>query len=320
MDNVTYIHPDVLTDRFQRVELGRRGPRKEVEVLIPGLLLKGQTHLFYGASDTGKSWISHYVSRECMKEGIPVIYFDLENLADVMEERMLDSLEVSQADIDDYFDYYPAIDLALDNDSKAWFTNLLDSFAEPGLIVWDSLLGFLSLAGLKEDDSGDFESWARTYLDQPRYRGWTSQVLDHTGHDGRHPRGSSRKSQSVQVVWKVEKKRKFNRTTEGRQQLTLEKDCLSYLPGTVEVTIGNTPFTFKTKYDGQEFLNNNTNDALKIISRFEFGASHGVWKEACTGMAERTFDRARKYLVDNGHVLHNDRIYRITDKGKKEVL
>jgi hypothetical protein len=298
------------TDRFERVALGRRGPRRAVEVLLPGLLLKGQSHLFYGTSDTGKSWLAQHAARETMCVGLPVLYFDLENLADVMEERMLDALEVSQGDLDDYFHYYPAIDLTMDGDSRGWFTGLLDTFPEPGLVAWDSLLGFLSLAGLKEDSADDFNTWATLYLDHARYRGWTSMVLDHTGHNGTHPRGTSRKSQAVQVVHKVEKKRGgFDRTRIGGQKLTLEKDRIAYLPKSVETTLGGTPFVFSTGYDGQEFLTDDEPTALGLLP--EEGARHKNWKKLCTdaGMSGSGFDRAIRGLKAKGRVNNDDGPY-----------
>ena len=322
---VSYLHTDSATDRFERVKLGRRDRKREVEVLLPGLLLKGQSHLFYGASDTGKSWLAQYASRETVQEGLPVLYFDLENLSDVMEERMLEALAVSQDDVDDHFYYYPSIELTLDKESKTCFAGLLGSFSEPGLIVWDSLLGFLSLAGLKEDASDDFEKWARFYLDHAREQGWTSMVLDHTGHNATHARGSSRKTQAVQVAFKVEKPQSFDRTSSGRQKLTREKDRLAYLPEKIEVSLGGTPFGLKLKYDGQEFLKNYDNRALYLLYKCgPSGTTHGEWKKLCTtgdkGMSARTYDRVRKELVNGDFVEKRGKCYSITKKGERKVI
>jgi hypothetical protein len=315
----------VRTGRFERVRLGSREGRREPDVYLPGLLLKGQSHLFYGASDAGKSWLAQYASRESIREGKPVLYFDLENGPDVMEERMIDALGLSLDELDSFFHYYPFLDLTLDQESRLWFGQLLDSFSESGLIAWDSVLGHLSLAGLKEDSSDDFETWARFFLDQARARGWTSIAIDHSGHAGTHARGTSRKSQSVQVVYKVEKKEAFDRTTSGRQKLTREKDRLAYLPATVETTLGGMPFGFKLRYDGQEFLTNSTNKALYLLYKYGMvGATHGEWKAACTqgekGMSDKTFNRAIRELKDKEYVEHKDKRYYLTRKGESKVL
>lgn len=309
------------TDRFERVQLGNREGRREPDVYLPGLLLKGQSHLLYGPSDAGKSWIAQHASTESIRDSMPVLYFDLENGPDVMEERMMDALVVSREELDGYFHYFPFLDLTLDQESKAWFAALLDSFSEPGLIAWDSLLGHLSLAGLKEDSSDDFETWARFFLDQPRARGWTSMVLDHSGHAGTHARGSSRKSQSVQVVHKVEKKQAFDRTTSGRQKLTREKDRLAYLPEQVVIELGGTPFGFKLRYDGQEFLNNSQNTALCMLyKRGISGATHGEWKRMCEEkMSAKTFNRTVGYLRDKGYVDNPGKHYKLTKKGESKV-
>lgn len=297
MAKVIHLDDVRTSERFERVALGRRGKKRRVEVLLPGLLLKGQSHLFYGASDTGKSWIAKHASRETMREGMPVIYMDKENGPDVVEERMLDALEVSQDDIDDYFNYFPFLDLTLDRESRGWFTSLLDSFPAPGLVVWDSLLGHMSECGLKENESDDFEKWAGFFLDKPRARGWTSMVLDHTGHDGSHPRGTSRKDQSVQVAFKVSKKEKFDRTRAGRLKLTNEKDRTASLPGDVDVRLGNTPFELAVRYDGQEFMSEDANDALRLLPKN--GSRHKDWKglyTATTGKSGSSFDRAIREL------------------------
>lgn len=323
MENVIQLDR-VRTDRFERVRLGSMEGRREPDVYLPGLLLKGQSHLFYGASDTGKSWIAQYASRESIRECLPVLYFDLENSPDVMQERMIDALGVSGDELDGYFHYYPFLDLTLDRDSKAWFTSLLDSFDEPGLIAWDSLLGHLSVCGLSEDSSTDFEAWARFYLDGARSRGWTTLALDHSGHAGTHERGTSRKRQNVQVTYKVEKKEPFDRTASGRLKLTREKDRIAYLPPSSEITLGGCPFGFKMKYDGQEFLSNNTNKALYLLYKSGMvGATHGEWKEACTtgenSMSVRTFNRAVKELGDKGYVKLEGRHYFLTPKGESKV-
>jgi predicted transcriptional regulator len=146
-------------------------------------------------------------------------------------------------------------------------------------------------------------------------------VLDHSGHAGTHARGSSRKSQNVQVVYKVEKKEPFDRTTSGRQKLTREKDRLAYLPSTVEVTLGGYPFGFKTKYDGQEFLNNSQNTALYMLYKCGLsGATHGEWKVACEKkMSARTFNRAVEKLGDEGYIEAEGKRYYLTNKGKSKV-
>ena len=324
MENV--IHLDrVRTDRFERVKLGSMEGRREPEVYLPGLLLKGQSHLFYGASDTGKSWIAQYASRESIRECLPVLYFDLENSANVMQERMVDALGVSDDELDSYFHYYPFLDLTLDGESREWFTSLLDSFDEPGLIAWDSLLGHLSVCGLSEDSSTDFEQWARFYLDEPRGRGWTSMALDHSGHSGTHERGTSRKRQNVQVTYKVEKKEAFDRTTSGRLKLTREKDRIAYLPANSEITLGGYPFGFKMKYDGQDFLSNSTNRALYMLYKSGMvGATHGEWKEACTTgdkkMSISAFNRAVKELKEKKYVDPSGKRYYLTKKGDSKVI
>jgi hypothetical protein len=170
--------PSVANERFARVRLRSNGSRREPDVLIPGLILKSQTHIFYGASDTGKSWIVQSASKEAIQTGLPVLYFDLENGPNVMEERMLDVLGVSEEEEEDYFHYYP-IELTTDDESQRWYLQQLESFPEAGLIVFDSLLGFLTLAGFGEDSSTDFEVVQTLRSGQGCI--WTAHVIE-AGH------------------------------------------------------------------------------------------------------------------------------------------
>lgn len=146
-------------------------------------------------------------------------------------------------------------------------------------------------------------------------------VLDHTGHAGTHARGTSRKKDNVQVEFKVEKKQPFDRTTSGRQKLTREKDRLAYLPEQVEIELGGTPFGFKLRYDGQEFLTNSQNTALYMLyKRGISGATHGEWKRSCeNNMSDKTFNRAVGYLKGKGYVGKPDKHYTLTKKGESKV-
>jgi len=315
----------VKTSRFERILLGswEASENDAGAYYLPGLLLKGTAHLFFGATDTGKSWIAQYATQQSILEGKPVLYFDLENGPNVMAERLKDSLGLSKDEIDIFLHYYHQHDLSLDAESKGWFASLLSSFAEPGLIVFDSLLGHLSLCDLNEDSSVDFEKWVHFYLDNARALGWTIVVLDHSGHAGTHARGSSRKKQGVQVEFKVEKKEPFDRASQGRLKLTREKDRRALLPEHVEVVLGGSPFELKMKFDGQEFLTASTYKALHVLYMFgPSGATHKEWKDAAittTTMSERTFNRAAKELKNKEYITQVEKQYFLTKKGESKL-
>jgi hypothetical protein len=129
-------------------------------------------------------------------------------------------------------------------------------------------------------------------------------VLDHSGHAGDHARGTSRKSQNVQVVWKVEKKSPFDRMTEGRLLLTREKDRSAWLPSKVEIRLGGSPFEYGVKYDGLVHLRKSESRALFLLYKLfgPKGARYKDWMEVCCSgenkMSPSTFDKARIVLTN----------------------
>jgi hypothetical protein len=313
--------------RFRRTFLGaiaRSGVSKP-EAYIQGLLLTGQAHHFYGPADCGKSWLAMWASAESVLIGRPVIYFDLENGPEVVKERMVEALEVSPEALDAHMYYYPFVELTTDRESREGYVSLLEEFTEQGLIVFDSWLGFLSQAGLKEDSNDDLESWAKVFLNAAASRGWTVILLDHTGHNGDHARGASRKSQVVQVQYQVKKKSPFDRISVGTLELERKKDRLAWLPEKVSVQLGNTPFVFERQYDsgsgdGSDYLPAQQYTALKALGTFGIaGARNGVWEEK-SRLSHGSFDRARKALLSKGYVVQEGKTYRLTESGKQKAF
>jgi hypothetical protein len=314
------------TGRFRRTLLGKvaKNGISKPEEFIQGILLKGQAHHFYGPADCGKSWLALWASAESVVSGRPVLYFDLENGPEVVNERMVEALGVSPEALDAHMYYYPYVELTTDRESREDYVSLLDSITEQGLMVFDSWLGFLSLAGLAEDSNDDLERWAKIFLNAAVSRGWTVILLDHTGHNGDHARGASRKSQVVQVQYQVKKKSLFDRTSEGSLELERKKDRLAWLPEKVNVQLGNTPCVFERQYgstgDGSDYLPAQQYTALKALATFGIaGARNGVWEEK-SGLAHGSFERARKALLGRGYVDKEGSTYRLTDSGKEKLF
>jgi hypothetical protein len=327
-NTVTNVQQEQLTHagRFARTLLGEvaKNGISRPEEYIPGMLLKGQAHHFYGPADCGKSWLALWASAESILSGRPVIYFDLENGPEVVKERMVDALDVSLEALDAHMYYYPRVDLSTDRESREWYNGLLDTFTEQGLIVFDSWLGFLSLSGLAEDSNDDLEKWAKTFLNAAMSRKWTVLLLDHTGHNGDHARGASRKSQVVQVQYQVKKKAPFDRTSVGTLELERKKDRLAWLPEKVSVQLGNTPFAFERQYDSTggsgEYLDAKSYNALKALSTFGItGARSGDWEDE-SKLSHGSFNRARKALKSLGYVDKENMTYLLTEMGKEKLF
>ena len=323
-DNVVELPKQALlsTDRFSFIDLGNYEARTEPELFIPGILLKGKTHHFYGASNTGKSWVALWCAAQAILYGHPVLYLDLENGPDTTKERM-NALGVSDELLSALFLYAFNPVLNDDKESREWFEYILKN-VEPGLIVFDSWLGFLSLAGLSEDSNDDLEKWAGFYLATARSLGWTVLLLDHTGHQGDHARGASRKQQVVEVQYHVKLKGEgFDRTKTGAQTLTQKKDRLAWLPPEIRVTLGGSPFKFEMNYEGvqdsSDWLPDRCMDALRALKSFGWnGATYKEW-ESKSGLRSTTFERHRKRLIADGYANHNGEKYYITENGMSKA-
>ena len=108
--------------------------------------------------------------------------------------------------------------------------------------------GFLSNAGRDENSSTGFQEWANVYLKVPRALGITTLVLDHTGWDTSHSRGTSRKPDEFDIVWKVGVKRRFSRRDTGQLKLKLLKDRDSLVDRDgFDIVIGGEPFQFQVE-------------------------------------------------------------------------
>lgn len=68
-------------------------------------------------------------------------------------------------------------------------------------------------------------------------------------------------------------------------------------------------------------LNPSENEALNSLWTLfdETGATYTEWKEATSGISKSSFKAARKYLTSQGYVTHEDKRYRLAEKGQLEA-
>lgn len=89
-------------------------------------------------------------------------------------------------------------------------------------------------------------TWLTNHFDRLSARRISSLSIDHTVHDGAHPRGASVKSfyMDVQISQTSEG---FNRREAGIVNLHMEKDRHGYFDNNISVLLGGTPFTSEIK-------------------------------------------------------------------------
>lgn len=204
-----------LTPLAGRVLLSE-GMRKGIDppaVLEPGVHLQGKAHIIYAAAGKGKTMLALWLIKNAIERGENVILFDRENGARTISERLVD-LALDPDKVDEQLYYYPDPTLPLTPAAKRAYEVLLDT-AKPSLVVFDSFINFLAMAGLSENENTDVAKWATIYAHPARSRDVTTVILDHVPHDGSHARGATRKKDEVDVMWRLAQAKPFDKETVG---------------------------------------------------------------------------------------------------------
>jgi hypothetical protein len=282
--------------------------------LEPGLLLKGKVHNVYAAAGTGKTMLMLWVVKRCLERGEPVVAFDMENGPRTISERLRD-LGVDAERADKLLHYFPSPNLPLTDQARTSYEELLDE-VKPALVVFDSWINFLASAGMDENSSNDVAGWAVAYTHPARDRGITVLLLDHVPHEGSHARGSTRKKDEVDVMWRLHNTQPFDRESVGEIVLHREKDREAWLPPSVRFSVGggSQGFVFKRsagtiEETAEGELTSRQKQALDALRVFgERGARYSEWRRV-SGLKGTTFDRAISALTVRGLVRKSDSKY-----------
>jgi hypothetical protein len=288
--------------------------------LVEAILLAGRTHMLYGPSESGKTWILLRLMAQALQRGKTIVYFDSENGTRIVAERLVD-LGVNPALLVNLH-YYPFPSLPMDREAARRYAEFLD-YVKPDLVAFDATVNFLGQCGLEENSNDDFVKWCTRYTRPARERDIAVVLLDHTPHEGGHARGASRKRDEVDVMWAVKCPVPFDRETTSTVTLRREKDREGWLPKSVAFNIGGTnddghivckrtdrPVIEVEGDDGLTPSQRTVVDAL----REEFGtkgARDSEWKGAAIkrGVSERTFYRAKSTAIARKLVLELDKLY-----------
>jgi AAA domain len=208
--------------------------------LLEGLLYTGKIHSIAGPAGIGKTILAVWMCLQVMLKGLPVLYLDAENGPKIIAERLSD-MGADLCMLDRLFHYYPA-DLMLDPDSLAALQATVMT-AQPALIVFDSLADFLGMADVDENSNTDCTRWFAKVIQPLKNENVASLVLDHVSKTGKGgPRGASSKVAKMDVQWELTVKRTFSREQGGKIELRRTKDRESWLPKTVQFSIGGGVF------------------------------------------------------------------------------
>jgi hypothetical protein len=257
------------------------------EPLIDSVLYRAQNHTVYGSAGNGKTMLACYLSAELIKRGEDVAFLDRENGAGRTLERM-QALGCTQERLDRHFFYFedPPGTLDVAPDYREMLTDV-----RPSLVVFDSLFGFLSAAGLDENYGRDVAAWYDAYA--PPTLECATLILDHPPKSGDTARGSSRKLDAVDVSWELSGR--FSPESAGTVRLSLKKARDGGLPEKVAFTFGGSPFKAE-RGDARRLK-----PEERTLAALEDGMTAGEWLDA-SGVKERTFYVHRGKLEDAGLV------------------
>ena len=299
-----------------RVLLGEgiAGELEPPDELEPGILLRGKVHSLYAGPGTGKTMCAQYLVNRCVERDQAVAIFDMENGPRIISERHR-ALGTSPEKADELVYYFPSPNLPLTDEARTSYVALLDE-VQPALVVFDSWINFLASAGMDENSSNDVAKWAVAYTHPARDRGITVLLLDHVPHEGSHARGSTRKKDEVDVMWRLHQTQPFDRDSVGEIVLHREKDREAWLPPSVRFSVGGSPqgLVFKRSAGTIEETSEGTltdrqqqaYDALKTFG--EKGARYSEWRTV-SGLKGTTFDRTISALTVRGLIRKADGRY-----------
>ncbi len=215
-----------------------------VKIFEPGMLAEGCCHQIVAPYQSGKTFLALVCANEFLESDLKVLYLDYENRKSSIKERL--DLLGTKAGGKDNFLYVNHPNLDLSQDSQDQWAAFLEHH-KPDLVIFDSQNGFLSSAGKEENSATGFQEWANVYLEVPKVLGITTLVIDHTGWDGGHSRGTSRKPDQFDIIWKVKVVRSFSRRSVGQLELKLVKDRDSLISeDCLTFEMGGDPFQFRS--------------------------------------------------------------------------
>lgn len=192
-----------------------------------GLIHEGAATLCVGPGGSGKTWIALRAAFYGPLAGRRVAWVDLDNMGLDQLVGRLAVLGLAGAVSDDDLCYF---DGGCFDDLGVLLSAVEASDAD--LVIIDSLIGLLSLAGVEsENDNGAVRAALqrlRDVLNRRRQR--TLLVIDHTGHQVGRARGASAKAQWAEAVIEVVTVTAPARDREGRLRLVSRKDRRGYWP------------------------------------------------------------------------------------------
>jgi hypothetical protein len=192
-----------------------------------------------------------------------------------------------------------------------WEEALADE--KPALVVFDSFADMLANSDLDENNAVDVTSWIKGFCDPVKRSGGAVLILDHVTKGegaGTSARGSGAKVAKMDVAWGLKRDKAFDRECTGLIALSRSKDRNGSMPSKHEFMVGgdgtgklifSPEDAMSEKGSPGDSLTDKARKALEVLKDFPDGLESREWRVA-TGIAESTFHRAKKQLVEGCYV------------------
>jgi len=186
------------------------GKTAAIEWLAPNFLARGKSYALVAPSKEGKSLLSFDVCAalatgqpifgEYVGEPKRVLYIDNENSHGDLADHIV-SMCYDPAELVERFVYllYPGLPPLDGKEGGRELAELAEHY-DPDVVVLDTVA---TLTEGPEDKSDTFRALARHTMAPLKAQGRTVLRLDHTGHNGSDPRGSSAKIADIDAVWRL---------------------------------------------------------------------------------------------------------------------
>jgi hypothetical protein len=282
------------------------------EMIIDGILYKGRIQVIAGQAGHGKSLLALSLSKEVMESGGNVLYLDEEGSLIQVAER-LEGMGADPDVLNERFYYFQSA--GIDHKNEDLLTQLMETVEDvkPALVVFDSWVDYLAIAGLSENDSVDVTTWVKRILYPIKEAGGTCLLLDHVNKEGtgRGGRGSTAKLAKVDASFRLTLNEAFNRDTMGSVTITVDKDREGALKPSIKFAMGGDGNgrlivrrdTRVNPTDPADRLSDNDKLALGVLP--PAGLRYNAWL-AASGLSKGSFNRSCARLVDDFEFVYKD--------------
>ncbi|MFJ6308243.1 AAA family ATPase [Streptomyces althioticus] len=208
-------------------ELGRPSRRKDCTGVVydttaPGLFIQpGWITLFMADYEVGKTMLAYSLAADRLRKGEEVVVIQEDEAADQTWGK-IDAFCLTEEEEERFQPYnYAGWNLVA---TPEMLDQLIERHPRTTLLIIDSVMKIIKLAGLEEDNPGAVAIWTVIERFIAKHPQLAVLLIDHQGHNGSgHARGATGKAQMSSIVVQVSSVTKFARDRNGQIKAKIHK-------------------------------------------------------------------------------------------------